>query len=38
MRRTLFSLSALALIAGAIVMSEPTLPGHQAIAQTTLPP
>src|SRR5690606_32874007 len=32
MRQTIFSLSALALIAGTIVMTEPTLPGHHAAA------
>lgn len=38
MRQTLIRLNALALIAGAIVMTEPSLPGHQATAyaQTSL--
>jgi ankyrin repeat protein len=32
MRQTIFSLSALALIAGTIIMTEATLPGHHAAA------
>ncbi len=32
MRQTILSLSALALIAGTIVVTEPTLPGHHAAA------
>ena len=33
MRQTIFSLSALALIAGTVVMTEPTLPGHHTAAR-----